>query len=99
MPVSYTHLDVYKRQDYNALLAGLEKQGLSLPTVDEWAYLCGGGCRTLFPVSYTHLYDFTDELEQCEKPFDAVRPILELIESSPNIDFGGPCLLYTSRCV
>ena len=28
-------------------------------------------------------YDFTDELEQCEKPFDAVRPILELIESSP----------------
>ena len=22
-------------------------------------------------------YDFTDELEQCEKPFDAVRPILE----------------------
>ena len=35
-------------------------------------------------------YDLTDELEQCEKPFDAVRPILELIESSPNIDFGGP---------
>ena len=32
----------------------------------------------------------TDELEQCETPFDAVRPILELIESSPNIDFGGP---------
>lgn len=21
----------------------------SLPTPDEWAYLCGGGCRTLFP--------------------------------------------------
>ena len=56
---------IYNRTDYNALLARLEKQGLSLPTVDEWAYLCGGGCRTLFPwgdgldysmpVSYTHL--------------------------------------------
>ena len=21
----------------------------TLPTPDEWAYLCGGGCRTLFP--------------------------------------------------
>ena len=36
------------------------------------------------------VFDLTDELEQCETPFDAVRPILELIESSPNIDFGGP---------
>ena len=44
---------IYNRTDYDALLAGLEKQGLSLPTADEWAYLCGGGCRT--PVSYTHL--------------------------------------------
>ena len=35
-------------------------------------------------------YDLTDELEQCENSFDAVRPLLELIESSPNIDFSGP---------
>ena len=40
---------IYNRTDYDALLAGLEKQGLSLPTADEWSYLCGGGCRTLFP--------------------------------------------------
>lgn len=40
---------IYHCTDYDALLAGLEKQGLSLPTADEWAYLCGGGCRTLFP--------------------------------------------------
>ena len=26
------------------------------------------------------VFDLTDELEQCETPFDAVRPILELIE-------------------
>ena len=28
-------------------------------------------------------YDLTDELEQCEKPFDAVRPILELLNLLP----------------
>ena len=43
--------------------SGLEKQGLSLPTADEWAYLCGGGCRTLFPwgdgMDYSmHLHHF-----------------------------------------
>ena len=43
------HTWIYHCTDYDALLAGLEKQGLSLPTADEWAYLCGGGCRTLFP--------------------------------------------------
>ena len=37
---------IYNRTDYDELLTGLEKQGLSLPTADEWAYLCGGGCRT-----------------------------------------------------
>lgn len=35
-------------------------------------------------------YDLVDELEQCENPFDAVKPIFELIEASPDIDFGGP---------
>ena len=40
---------IYNRTDYGALLDQLEKQGLSLPTADEWAYLCGGGGRTLFP--------------------------------------------------
>lgn len=43
------HIWIYNRTDYDTLLAGLEQQGFSLPTADEWAYLCGGGCRTLFP--------------------------------------------------
>ena len=62
---------IYHRIDYPDFQSRLQKQGLSLPTADEWAYLCGGGCRTLFPwgdgldysmrlrwfeaVSYTHL--------------------------------------------
>ena len=33
---------IYNRTDYDELLDRLKKQGLSLPTADEWAYLCGG---------------------------------------------------------
>ena len=46
----------------------------SLPTPDEWAYLCGGGCRTLFPwgdgLDYSmHLHHFESEEDQ-GKPYD-----------------------------
>ena len=46
----------------------------SLPTPDEWAYLCGGGCRTLFPwgdgLDYSmHLHHFENEEDQ-GKPYD-----------------------------
>lgn len=63
---------------YDELLAGLEKQGLSLPTADEWAYLCGGGCRTLFPwgdgMDYSmHLHHF-ESPEDEDKPFDMEEP-------------------------
>lgn len=70
---------IYNRTDYNALLAGLEKQGLSLPTVDEWAYLCGGGCRTLFPwgdglVYSMRLHWFEDMDEDENRPYDMEEP-------------------------
>ena len=69
---------IYNRTDYDELLAGLEKQGLSLPTADEWAYLCGGGCRTLFPwgdgMDYSmHLHHF-ESPEDEDKPFDMEEP-------------------------
>ena len=69
---------IYNRTDYDALLAGLEKQGLSLPTADEWAYLCGGGCRTLFPwgdgMDYSmHLHHFESEEDQ-GKSYDMEEP-------------------------
>lgn len=35
-------------------------------------------------------YEIIDEIELCETPFDAVRPIFNLIENAPAIDFGGP---------
>lgn len=69
---------LYNQMDYDSLLEQLEKQGLSLPTADEWAYLCGGGCRTLFPwgdgLDYSmHLHHF-ESLEDEDKPFDMEEP-------------------------
>ena len=69
---------IYNRTDYGTLLDQLEKQGLSLPTADEWAYLCGGGCRTLFPwgdgMDYSmHLHHF-ERPEDEDKPFDMEEP-------------------------
>lgn len=40
---------LYHNITYPELKEQLKRQGHALPTADEWAYLCGGGCRTLFP--------------------------------------------------
>ena len=69
---------LYHRMDYSDFRSQLEKQGLSLPTADEWAYLCGGGCRTLFPwgdgMDYSmHLHHF-ESPEDEDKPFDMEEP-------------------------
>jgi hypothetical protein len=36
------------------------------------------------------LYEIRDELEKMEVNFDAIEPILKLIESNDDIDYGGP---------
>ena len=69
---------IYHPMRYDSLLDQLEQQGLSLPTADEWAYLCGGGCRTLFPwgdgMDYSmHLHHF-DSREEEDKPYDMEEP-------------------------
>ena len=69
---------IYNQMDYSSLLNQLEQQGLSLPTADEWAYLCGGGCRTLFPwgdgMDYSmHLHHF-ESPEDEDKPYDMEEP-------------------------
>ena len=56
----------------------LWEMAASLPTPDEWAYLCGGGCRTLFPwgdgLDYSmHLHHFESEEDQ-GKPYDMEQP-------------------------
>lgn len=41
--------EIYSDVAYAELLESLAADGYALPTADQWAYLCGGGCRTLFP--------------------------------------------------
>ena len=70
---------IYNHTDYEELLDRLEQQGLSLPTADEWAYLCGGGCRTLFPwgdgLDYSmRLHHFEDMEEAGDRPYDMEEP-------------------------
>ncbi|WP_400260611.1 hypothetical protein [Candidatus Methanomassiliicoccus intestinalis] len=64
---------LYQEVDYCQFKQILQEQGLSLPTADEWAYLCGGGCRTLFPwgdsIDYgLHLHHF--EMSDDQRPYD-----------------------------
>ena len=69
---------IYNRTDYGTLLDQLEKQGLSLPTADEWAYLCGGGCRTLFPwgdgLDHNMKLHHFENGEDQGKPYDTEKP-------------------------
>ncbi len=70
---------IYNHTNYDELLVGLQKQGFSLPTADEWAYLCGGGCRTLFPwgdgLDYSmRLHWFEDMDEDESRPYDMEEP-------------------------
>ena len=70
---------IYHDMDYDTLLNQLEQKGLSLPTADEWAYLCGGGCRTLFPwgdgLDYSmRLHHFEDMEEAGDRAYDMEEP-------------------------
>ncbi|WLD93782.1 hypothetical protein [Alkalihalobacillus sp. AL-G] len=35
-------------------------------------------------------YDVTEEIESYENAFDAIEPILKLVEQNPEVDFGSP---------
>ena len=70
---------LYHEVDYPDFQNRLQKQGFSLPTADEWAYLCGGGCRTLFPwgdgLDYSmRLHWFEDMEEDENRPYDMEEP-------------------------
>ena len=42
-------IELYDDISYDELYENLKDEGFSLANLDEWEYLCGGGCRTLFP--------------------------------------------------
>jgi hypothetical protein len=68
---------LYHKTTYRQFRESLHQQGFSLPTADQWAYLCGGGCRTLFPwgdgIDYKmHLHHFGDVSDP--RPYDMEQP-------------------------
>ena len=70
---------IYNHTDYDALLAMLENRGFSLPTADEWAYLCGGGCQTLFPwgdgLDYSMRLRWFEDMDEDEnRSYDMEEP-------------------------
>ncbi len=69
---------IYNYTDYDKLLDKLQKQGVGLPTADEWSYLCGGGCRTLFPwgdgMDYAMRLHHFKSSEDEDKSFDMEEP-------------------------
>ena len=70
---------LYHEVDYPDFQKLLEQRGFSLPTADEWAYLCGGGCRTLFPWGdglddSMRLRWFEDMGEDGDRPYDMEEP-------------------------
>lgn len=53
------------------LIKQLEDMKFSLPTEDEWEYLCGGGCRTLFPWGESFFHELMENkkgMRSLEKP-------------------------------
>ena len=70
--------DICHNMTYEKLLKSIHIQGFSLPTLNEWEYLCGGGCRTLFP--WGDSFDFSMRLHHFDygkkttAPYDLEQP-------------------------
>ena len=69
---------LYHEVDYPDFQKLLQNQGFSLPTADEWAYLCGGGGRTLFPwgdgLDYSMHLRWFEDIEDKGRPYDMEEP-------------------------
>ncbi|KQO17254.1 hypothetical protein [Paenibacillus sp. Leaf72] len=65
--------------DADSVAEQIEQSGFSLPTEDEWEYLYGGGCRTLYPWGDSFDYGMKlrhfEELAEGEsRPYDLELP-------------------------
>lgn len=59
------------------LMQQIGEEGFSIPTKDEWEYLCGGGCRTMFPWGDSFF-------EECFGDEDDIYDLEEETEEKPN---------------
>ena len=86
-PVSYTHLDVYKRQTVMTVLDRLAKKGLVERTLEHRAWWYRPANTRVAGVS-AEVLDLLNSLTPEDR-----RAVLEAVAVA------APCLLYTSRCV
>ena len=99
MAVSYTHLDVYKRQALNAALMALERASMRAEDLDMVIFATSSP-DYFVPASASLLQDRLGARKA--GAFDLTSGctgfLYGLVTASQFIRTGG-CLLYTSRCV
>ena len=111
MPVSYTHLDVYKRQfsgnpskEFKQAFLDLKKRGMTSLVIDLRNN--GGGlldesieiANFFLPRGKT-LVTTMGKIKQASNTYKTLREPLDLEIPLAVLVNGGTCLLYTSRCV
>ena len=90
-PVSYTHLDVYKRQDDHHRTRGLYFDNIEIPIDTN-----SEGFRLITRIQ-DEAHRFAIEYHRSLRSKEQVHSVLDDI---PGIgERNEPCLLYTSRCV
>ena len=100
-PVSYTHLDVYKRQVLDPVDPSQTASGLALDMdlnllMGKAVHLDGYG-----PVSYTHLdvYKRQSQLSVEQQTLRLHPLVVDAFNGQVRAEGSMACLLYTSRCV
>ena len=96
-PVSYTHLDVYKRQDFGYNSSGVQAAAQAYFGCDV-GDLTVAECATLAsiprsPAKYSPLKTYYNE------DVSADSDDILLVGDTYTIVYNDACLLYTSRCV
>ena len=86
--VSYTHLDVYKRQPYPILWIGLRR--IALLAVTQFTF------ASFTAVSYTHLDVYKRQFQDC---IDTRRLFPVMAARFQSNIYGGTFWLFCTRCV
>ncbi|GGD89587.1 SUMF1/EgtB/PvdO family nonheme iron enzyme [Paenibacillus nasutitermitis] len=73
-----TVVELYEAVSYETFLQQLQLKGFTLPSEDEWEYLCGGGSRLLWRWGDSFHYDMRikhfEDPDHVGKPYDLELP-------------------------